>query len=139
MGTTGQAGEERTPKVLLIDDSEITAAVARIVLESGGFEVRVVHSLGEFNVAIKTWSPDVVLSDVQMPGITGAEICQWLKQSPETLCMRVVLFSDMPEADLKKLAEEAGADGYVSKQHGMEQVCSRLSEICVADSIRVSS
>jgi CheY-like chemotaxis protein len=120
----------RRLKVLLIDDSRVAADFASAVLESTGFEVRTVATLGEFNVVLTTWSPDIVLTDVNMPGVTGPELCQWIKQRVDTKGVPVVLFSDMPDAQLSKLAETAGADAYVSKEHGIERVSVKLSELC---------
>jgi CheY-like chemotaxis protein len=111
----------RRLKVLLIDDSRVAADFASAVLESTGFE---------FNVVLTTWSPDIVLTDVNMPGVTGPELCQWIKQRVDTKGVPVVLFSDMPDAQLSKLAETAGADAYVSKEHGIERVSVKLSELC---------
>jgi CheY-like chemotaxis protein len=120
----------RRLKILLIDDSRVAADFASAVLESTGFEVRTAATLGEFNVVLTTWSPDVVLTDVNMPGVTGPELCQWIKQRVDTRSVPVVLFSDMPDAQLCKLAEDAGADAYVSKEHGIERVSAKLSELC---------
>jgi CheY-like chemotaxis protein len=123
-------GGTRRPRVLLIDDSEIASEVARVVLEDTGFEVRAARTLGEFNVVLKTWSPNIVLADVNMPGITGPELCQWIKQRIDTESVPVVLYSDMPETTLRQLADASGADGYVSKAHGIERVSGKLSELC---------
>ncbi len=65
-------------KVLLMDDSEIARAVVGSALERGGFEVRAVATLGEFNTTLKSWLPNVVLTDVNMPGVSGPDICRWI-------------------------------------------------------------
>jgi CheY-like chemotaxis protein len=118
------------PRVLLIDDSELASEVARTVLESTGFEVRSARTLGEFNVVLTTWHPHIVLADVNMPGVSGPELCLWIKRRIDTHGVPVVLYSDMPEAALGKLADESGADAYVSKQKGLEHVSAKLSELC---------
>src|SRR5579859_1581469 len=104
----------RKPKILLMDDSELTLEVTRAALEAEGFEVRAAQSLGTFNVILKTWSPTIVLTDVNMPGVSGPELCRWIKVRIETESVPVVLFSDMPEPRLAELAEEAGADAFLS-------------------------
>jgi chemotaxis family two-component system response regulator PixH len=118
------------PRVLLIDDSEIASEVACAVLESTGFEVRSAKTLGEFNVVLTTWLPNIVLADVNMPGVSGPELCLWIKQRIDTNAVPVVLYSDMPEAALCKVANDSGADAYVSKERGLEHVSAKLSELC---------
>ncbi len=118
------------PRVLLIDDSAIASEVACAVLEDAGFEVRAAKSLGEFSSVLKTWYPNIVLADVNMPGVSGPELCKWIKVRVETQTVPVVLYSDMPEAPLADIARESGADGYVSKERGLERVSQKLSELC---------
>jgi CheY-like chemotaxis protein len=118
------------PKVLLIDDSEMVVMVTREVLQRDGFEVRTASSLGEFNVILKTWSPTVVLTDVNMPGVTGAELCRWIKVRVDTQSVPVVLFSDLPDPVLAELARTSGADGFVSKANGLDRLGEQLTAIC---------
>jgi CheY-like chemotaxis protein len=118
------------PRVLLIDDSEIAREVACMVLDSAGFEVRCAKTLGEFNVVLKAWLPHIVLADVNMPGVTGPELCQWIKRRIDTQSVPVVLYSDMPEAKLGEVAAASGADAWVSKEHGIEHVSAKLSALC---------
>jgi CheY-like chemotaxis protein len=125
-----QAAPPRRPKILIMDDSEIVLAVTRTALENHGFDVRVANSLGEFNVILKTWLPTIVLTDVNMPGVTGPELCRWIKIRIETESVPVVLFSDLPENRLARLAEESGADAFCSKGAGVEQLSRKLSELC---------
>lgn len=120
----------RKPKVLLIDDSEIVAEMVQASLESTGFEVRAVRTLGEFNVVLTVWSPNIVLTDVNMPGVTGPELCRWIKQRIDTEGVPVVLYSDAPEAALRELAESSGADAWVSKDRGIEGISQKLNELC---------
>ena len=120
----------RRPRVLVIDDSDIAAEVACIVLESAGFEVRAVRSVAEFGATFEAWPPDIVLADVNMPGVSGPELCKSIKVRVETQGVPVVLYSDMSESALRGLAESAGADAYVSKAQGIERVSEKLSRLC---------
>jgi CheY-like chemotaxis protein len=117
-------------KVLLMDDSEIASEVTRAALEGTGFEVRAARTLGEFNVVLKTWSPNIVLADVNMPGVTGPELCRWIKQRIDTESVPVVLYSDMPDRSLAEVAAAAGADAWVSKAYGFDRISSKLTELC---------
>src|SRR5580692_453600 len=110
----------RRPRVLVIDDSEIASAVACAVLKNDGFDVRAVRGADELGDVLEAWSPDIVLADVNMPGVSGPDLCRWIKVRVETQSVPVVLYSDMSEARLRALAEDAGADAYVTKANGIE-------------------
>jgi twitching motility two-component system response regulator PilH len=118
------------PRVLLIDDSEIAVEVTRAVLERDGFDVRAATSLGEFNVILKTWSPTIVLTDVNMPGVTGPDLCRWIKVRMDTQSVPVVLFSELPDESLAELAKSAGADGFLSKSNGVDSLSHALTALC---------
>lgn len=55
-------------RVLLIDDSEISLEIAKEALVKGGFDVRATTSLERFGEVLGSWSPEVILTDVNMPG-----------------------------------------------------------------------
>jgi sigma-B regulation protein RsbU (phosphoserine phosphatase) len=105
-----------SPRVLIMDDSEIALEVARSRLEAGGFDTRGAQSLGEFAAIISTWCPEIVLTDVNMPGLSGPDLCRAIKSRFDTKRVHVVLFSDLPKDDLQRLTREAGSDGYLSKE-----------------------
>jgi len=117
-------------KVLIIDDSEITTEVAQDALRNGGFDVRACTTLGEFTAILKHWLPNVVLTDVNMPAVSGAELCHWIKTSIANETVPVVLFSDMPEDELEILAQTSGADGLISKARGIDMLRERLASLC---------
>lgn len=116
------------PRVLLIDDSELAAMVTREVLERDGFEVRAASSVGEFDAVLQTWSPNIVLADVNMPGVSGPQLCKSIKLRMETV--PVVLYSELPEAQLSALAKSSGADGFLSKSDGVERLSQQLVALC---------
>jgi twitching motility two-component system response regulator PilH len=117
-------------RVLLIDDDAVTSELACVVLEEAGFDVRPARTLGEFNVLLTRWAPHVVVADVEMPGVTGPELCQWVKQREGIGRVAVVLFSSMPEPSLRELAERSGADAYISKARGAEHLSAKLADLC---------
>ena len=113
-------------KVLLIDDSEISLHFTAQVLSRAGFEVKQSTDPYELSSVLGGWRPDVILTDVDMPNVTGVELCQMLKSSYETAHVPVVLFSALPPEELKELARECDADGYLSKTNGLEQLAKEL-------------
>ncbi len=117
-------------KVLLMDDSEIARTVVGSVLERGGFDVRAVATLGEFNSVLKSWHPNVVLTDVNMPGVSGPDICRWIKGRLDTTSVPVVLMSELPEPILKHLALTSGADAFLSKSEHLETLPELIKSLC---------
>jgi|SRR5690606_8828409 len=112
-------------KVLVIDDSEISLHFASQVLERAGFDVRTSTTVE--TDALGEWRPDVILTDVRMPGISGVELCRMLKSRYDTAHVPVVLFSAMAPQELEVLARDCEADGYLSKLNGLDNLPEELS------------
>jgi adenylate cyclase len=113
-------------RVLLIDDSEISLHFAAGALDRAGFEVRTSTDVHGLSSVLGEWRPDVILTDVNMPGMSGVELCRLLKASYETAHVPVVLFSAMSHEELEVMARECEADGYLSKANGLEQLPKEL-------------
>jgi len=118
------------PRVLLMDDSELALEVTRAALERDGFEVKSVRSLAQFNMILQTWAPTIVLTDVNMPGVSGADLCRWIKRRVDTQTVPVVLFSELPDAQLAEVAKRSGADGFLSKSNGVSLLSQKLVALC---------
>jgi CheY-like chemotaxis protein len=114
-------------KVLLIDDSEISLHFVAGVLLRAGYEVRTADDVDKLEGVLGDWRPDIILTDVNMPGISGVELCRMLKSSYETAHVPVVLFSAVPQQELEGMARECEADGYLSKASGLERLPSELA------------
>ena len=113
-------------KVLLIDDSEVALHFASRVLGRAGFEVRTTADVQDLHSVLGGWRPDVILTDVDMPGLTGPELCRMLKSSYETAHVPVVLFSSGPALELEHMARDCEADGFLSKANGLERLPAEL-------------
>ena len=118
-----------TLRVLLLDDSEIVLKMTALALIDEGFEVYPAASLAEFDKVLTEHEPDIILTDVKMPETTGDNVCRLLKQKLEKL-VPIVLFSTLSEDELASLAERVGADGYVSKDSGTEEIAKRIMALC---------
>ncbi len=120
---------EKKHKILLIDDSEITLAMEKAVLEARGYEVVATSTLVEFERTLQIWRPDLILTDIHMPEAKGTDICRTLKNEYGTQDIPIVLFSSLPDDELTKLAEQAGADGSLSKANGLEALGEKVDEL----------
>jgi CheY-like chemotaxis protein len=117
-------------RLVLIDDSELTLAVMTRILTDAGFEVRAVSSLRRFLNAVLDWKPHLIVTDLYMPEMSGAELCTWLKSQVQTAKTPVVICSSAPDKELEEVARTVGADGYVSKDDGPEALPAKLHALC---------
>jgi len=116
-------------KILLLDDSEISLEMGAHILEARGYRVAKARNLLEFEEQFGRFKPDIILTDIQMPDISGSELVRILKQDYETERIPVILFSSKPAAELAVLAEQVGADGYVSKSEGVEKLGEMVDDL----------
>lgn len=116
-------------RILLLDDSAIALEVAQAVLEERGYQVATAQSLLEFQARLERFQPEIILTDLVMPDVSGKDIVRVLKQDFLTERIPIVLFSSKPDEELRAIAEQTGADGYLSKVHGVERLGDLLDEL----------
>ena len=116
-------------RVLLVDDSELALHFERSLLELAGFEVRCARGLLEFVRELTAWEPHIILTDLDMPEIKGDQLCTTLKSHMSTRQIPIVLFSMLAEDELAARARRAGADAFLSKRDGYEQLGPRLRNL----------
>jgi len=119
-------------KLLVIDDSEFTLHIVSATLTNAGYEVRTSSGVEDLQTTLGGWKPDVILTDVDMPGMSGVELCRRLKATYDTAHVPVVLFSARSHAELETLARECEADGFLCKS-GLERLPDELG--LVIDSV----
>jgi DNA-binding response OmpR family regulator len=104
-------------RVLVVDDSEPTVRLLKAELEAKGHEVMTANGADAATKIIlkKKTRPDLVLLDVNMPGVNGEELCRFIKTNSLFAGIQVVFCSAADEAELQRLVKTCGADGYVRK------------------------
>ncbi len=116
-------------RILLIDDSEITLQMEKAVLEQRGYDVQATSTLVEFERMLKDFKPDLILTDIHMPEARGTDICRTLKNEYQTQDIPIVLFSSLNDDELAELAQQVGADGFLSKAHGLDALGEKVDEL----------
>jgi CheY-like chemotaxis protein len=116
-------------KILLLDDSLITLELERAALTQRGYEVALATNLFEFQAALESFQPEIILTDLVMPDVSGKDIVRVLKQDFHTERIPIVLFSSKEDAELAEIAEQTGADGWLSKAQGLEKLGDMLDEL----------
>ena len=110
-----KAAGRRPRRVLVIDDDAQARALVAAILESEGYEVRGATGGVEGLTLADTEPPDVVLLDLQMPGMNGYEVCRVLRQGPKTRRIPVVMVTVSDDPHLNREAYAAGAHACVPK------------------------
>lgn len=101
-----------TGRILVVDDSKLVTDIVKLRLEMYGYEVRLAHSGEEALDRIAAEVPDLMVLDVQMPGIDGYEVCRRLRDNPLLDDLRIIMLTS---SDDKHAAFEAGVDDYLNK------------------------
>ena len=109
--------QDDTPKkkILLVEDDIALAAVYRSRLELENFETREVNNGEQALDAAREFKPDLILLDAMMPKISGFDVLDILRNTPETANIRVVMLTALSQAKDKERAELLGVDDYLVK------------------------
>lgn len=99
-------------RILVVDDSKLVTDIVKMRLEMYGYTVRLAHSGEDALHAIAQEVPDLLVLDVQMPGIDGYEVCRRLRDNPRLDDLRIIMLTS---SDDKQAAFEAGVDDYLNK------------------------
>ncbi|MBL8938990.1 MAG: response regulator [Archangium sp.] len=101
----------------------------KAVLEQRGYDVQATTTLVEFERMLKDFKPDLILTDIHMPEARGTDICRTLKNEYQTQDIPIVLFSSLNDDELAELAQQVGADGFLSKAHGLDALGEKVDEL----------
>ena len=110
-------------RILVIDDETQITRALRIALVTHGFDVRTANDPEEGLRIYCEWNPDLVVTDLIMPGLTGIEVCRAIRSSSLT---PVLILSVRNHEDDKVEALDAGADDYVTKPFSTPELVARI-------------
>lgn len=109
---SGSAGQKR---ILLVEDDDALANVYISRLEAEGFAMRRVSNGEAALDAAKEYRPDLVMLDIMMPKVSGFEVLDILRNTPETVNLKIMVLSALGQDSDKQKAEQLGADDYLVK------------------------
>jgi len=110
-------------RILVIDDETQITRVLRAALSAQGFDVRTANEPEEGLRTFKDWPPDLVITDLMMPGMSGVEVCRAIRLHSTT----PILVLSVREHERSKVeALDAGADDYVTKPFGIQELLARV-------------
>ncbi len=102
-------------KILLVEDDDSLASVYMTRLEAEGFIMKRVPNGEDALAAAIEFHPDLVLLDVMMPKVSGFDVLDILRNTPETANMQVIMLTALSQDSDKKRAEDLGVDDYLVK------------------------
>jgi two-component system phosphate regulon response regulator PhoB len=102
-------------KILLVEDDEALASVYKSRLDIEGFEIKGVYNGEEALSAAIAFKPDLILLDAMMPKISGFDVLDILRNTPETAHVRVIMLTALSQPKDKERAEALGVNDYLVK------------------------
>ncbi len=112
--------------ILIVDDTPANLRLLSNMLSEQGFKVRSVISGPMALTAVHAAPPDLILLDINMPGMNGYEVCEQLKADPETREIPVIFISALDEVHDKVKAFTVGGVDYITKPFQFEEVLARV-------------
>lgn len=107
----------------MIDDEPQITRVLRASLTAQGFDVRTANDPEEGLLVYRDWAPDLVITDLMMPGLSGVEVCRAIRAQGAT---PVLVLSVRDHERSKVEALDAGADDYVTKPFNTQELLARV-------------
>jgi len=110
---------EARKKILLVEDDEVLASVYRTRLEMEDFEVMEVHDGEQALTAALRYRPDLMILDAMMPKISGFDVLDILRNTPETMNLQIIMLTALSQESDRERAEKLGVDEYLVKSQVM--------------------
>ena len=114
--------------ILIVDDTPVNLKLTRILLVKEGYKVLTATSAEEALDLLHSSHPQLVLTDIQLPGIDGLEFTRRLKSNPATRDIKVLALTAFAMAGDEQKAREAGCDGYITKPIDTRSLGARIRE-----------
>ena len=102
-------------RVLIVDDNVTNTKLAQFVLSSKGYDVRTAIDAEQALTVVTDFNPELILMDLQLPGIDGLTLTRRLKAEPSTRHIVIVATTAYAMKGDDERAFQAGCDGYITK------------------------
>jgi two-component system, OmpR family, KDP operon response regulator KdpE len=110
-------------RILIIDDQAQITRVLRTALSAQAYDVRIANDPEEALLLFEDWSPDLIVTDLMMPGMSGIEVCRAIRKKTST---PIIVLSVRDQERSKIEALDAGADDYVTKPFSIQELLARV-------------
>jgi two-component system KDP operon response regulator KdpE len=110
-------------RILVLDDEAQITRVLRAALSAQAYDVRIANDPEEALRLFDDWAPDLIVTDLMMPGISGIEVCRTIRKTAST---PIIVLSVRDQERSKVEALDAGADDYVTKPFSIQELLARV-------------
>ncbi|MBL8573030.1 MAG: phosphate regulon transcriptional regulator PhoB [Hyphomicrobiaceae bacterium] len=117
------------PKILVVEDEDALSVMLRYNLEAEGYAVETVANGDEADLRLRETTPDLVLLDWMLPGLSGIEICRRLRGRAETERLPIIMMTARGEETERIRGLATGADDYVVKPFSVPELMARVRAI----------
>lgn len=114
--------------ILIVDDTPVNLKLTRILLVNEGYKVMTAASAEEALDLLRSYHPQLILADIQLPGIDGLELTRRIKKNDDTRDITVVALTAFAMKGDEQKAVEAGCDGYITKPIDTRALGARIRE-----------
>jgi CheY-like chemotaxis protein len=120
--------DDKPYRVLLVDDEAGIRKIIRLFLEREGYEVHEAVSGAQAKQLIEEKKPHLILLDVILCGMTGFEVCEWIKKNPGTKDIIVILFTALNQDYDYKEGQRVKCDYYLTKPQNPIDIIKKINE-----------
>jgi DNA-binding response OmpR family regulator len=106
---------QHAKRILFVEDDDALANVYLVRLQAEGFEVQRVANGEDALATAISFKPDLVLLDVMMPKVSGFDVLDIIRNTPETANLKIVMLTALSQESDKKRAQDLGVDEYLVK------------------------
>jgi two-component system alkaline phosphatase synthesis response regulator PhoP len=120
----------RVPRVLVVEDEQDIAALIKHALErSGDAQVDVVGSGDTALRAVSDQAPDLVILDINIPVLSGTEVCRVMRSRADTAAVPIIILSARTSESDRVAGLDLGADDYVTKPFSLRELAARVRAV----------
>jgi len=109
--------------ILVVDDEAQITRVLKTTLSAQGYAIRSAADGMQALLEMKTWAPDLIITDLRMPNMDGLELCRQVRSQSR---IPIIVLSVKGEETIKVEALDAGADDYVTKPFSVKELLARV-------------
>ena len=115
--------------ILIVEDEEALTLLLRYNLETQGYEVETIARGDEADTRLKEGTPDLVILDWMLPGLSGIELCRRLRARPETRQLPIIMLTARGEESERVRGLATGADDYIVKPFSVPELLARVNAL----------
>src|SRR3978361_392605 len=113
-------------RILIVEDEKPLTLLLRYDMEAEGYEVESAPRGGEADALLKETTPDLIVLDWMLPGLSGIELCRRLRSRPQTKQLPIIMLTARGEESERVRGLATGADDYIVKPFSVPELIARV-------------